>query len=111
MVLNKKKQVKKQIGGQDVVSASVDLVKSMVDLGKSVFNEITSITHIQSDINNVSAQTAVPGVNGPPGFNAPSLDQNQQQSSQSHSAPSHRPPAIKLPPPPRIKLPPIRHHR
>ena len=44
----------KQKGGDQnkVISASVDMIKSMKELGQSIFNEITAITHIQSDINN-----------------------------------------------------------
>lgn len=69
-----KKQVKKQSGG-DVISASIELIKSMVGLGDSIFNEITSITNIQSDINNAASPS--PGVpnqlGGPPPFNKPAI--------------------------------------
>ena len=111
-----KKNIYKQKGGEDVVKASVDLVKSMVDLGKSIFNEIHTITHIESDINNVSRQTAVPGVQGPPPFNQPNLDSSSHNESghksAPHIAPLHiAPPHIAplhIPPPPRIHIP---HHK
>ena len=66
----------KQYGGEDVISASSDLINSMVALGKSIFFEIDAITHISSDINNVSQQTAAtPTVSSPPPFNPPNLNQ------------------------------------
>ena len=69
-----KKKVKKQSGG-DVINASIDLINSMVGLGNSIFGEITSITHIQSDINNAASPS--PGVpnqlSGPPSFNQPAI--------------------------------------
>jgi len=67
-----KKKVKNQNGG-DIISASIDAINSMKDLGHSIFNEIYSITHIQDQINNISKVTAIPSVNGPPPFNAPGL--------------------------------------
>ena len=62
-----------QKGGVDIISASGDVINSMVDLGKSIFTEIHSIVNIQSDINNVSQQTAIPTTQGPPQFNQPKL--------------------------------------
>lgn len=65
----------KQKGGDsnNVISASTELVKSMKDLGQSIFNEIVSITHIQSDINNGagSTQHVTHSVTGPPSFKPP----------------------------------------
>jgi len=69
----KKIKLKKQHGGDDVISASIDTVNAMKNLGQSIFNEIYSITHIQQQINNVSEVTAIPTVNGPPPFNAPKI--------------------------------------
>jgi hypothetical protein len=69
--MNNKKKIYK---GGDVVRASLDVIDSMKSLGNSIFNEIRSITNIQSDINNVSERTAVaPTVSSPPPFNAPNL--------------------------------------
>lgn len=64
---------KVQHGGVDIITASNELVKSMADLGKSIFYEINAITNIQSDINNVSALTSLPSVSSPPQFNPPKL--------------------------------------
>ena len=67
----------KQKGGDsnNVISASTELIKSMKDLGESIFNEIVSITHIQSDINNgasvSSTQPVTHGISGPPPFKLP----------------------------------------
>ena len=71
---NKKKdnKTKKQNGG-DIISASTDVVKSMVDLGKSIFTSIDSIVNIGSQIDSVSKQTALPTVQGPPQFNRPNI--------------------------------------
>jgi hypothetical protein len=76
---NKKKSKKLNIhnsqnGGDNVIDASIDIINSMIALGQSIFTEIDSITHIQSDINNVSKTTsAIPTVSSPPQFNPPSL--------------------------------------
>ena len=72
-IVHKKKIYNKQHGGDNVISASIDAVNAMKSLGKSIFNEIYSITHIQQQINNVSQVTAIPTVNGPPPFNAPRM--------------------------------------
>ncbi len=75
--INKKKLRSKvlQNGGTNVVTATVDVINSMIGLGQSIFSEINSITHIQSDINNAASPS--PGtpnqVNGPPPFKAPPL--------------------------------------
>ena len=50
------KKNKKQLGG-DIISASIDLINSFEVLGKSIYNELYSIQHIQSDINNVGQTT------------------------------------------------------
>ena len=64
-----------QNGGADVVSASIDMINSMIGLGKSIFTEINSITNIQSDINNgASPSQGTPNqINGPPPFKSPTL--------------------------------------
>ena len=64
-----------QNGGNNVVSASIGMINSMIGLGKSIFTEIKSITNIQSDINNAASpsQGTPNQVNGPPPFNAPPL--------------------------------------
>lgn len=78
MLLNKKKQIKKtkQSGGTNVIEASLDLIRSMKDLGASVFTEIFAITNIQSDINNgASPSQGTPNVmSGPSNFNPPNLE-------------------------------------
>jgi hypothetical protein len=65
-----------QNGGESVIGASIDMIKSMIGLGQSIFGEIHSITHIQSDINNgASPSPGTPNqINGPPRFNAPPLN-------------------------------------
>jgi hypothetical protein len=79
-----RKNIKKQIGGDqnDVINASVDLITSMKDLGKSIFNEIYAITHIESDLNNASSSSlGTPNVlNGPPPFKAPNMDKIHDNS-------------------------------
>lgn len=78
---NKKKKLpmnlkkKLQRGGNDIVRATVGLIDSMVDLGKSIFVEIKSLTNISSDINNGAAPSpGTPGqIQGPPNFNEPKL--------------------------------------
>jgi hypothetical protein len=78
-MVKKIKKMKKQNGGDNgdngdnVINASADVIKSMKDLGQSIFNEIYSITHIQNDINNVSEVTAIPTVSEPTQFNPPKL--------------------------------------
>ena len=71
---NNKKNKVKQNGG-NVIQASIDLVDSMKSLGKSIFDEIKSITHIKNDMNSAATSTqSTPNViNGPPKFNAPKL--------------------------------------
>jgi len=62
---------KKQKGG-DVISASSELIKSMNDLGSSIYKEIIAITNIQSDIDNGAASSSQPNtINGPPPFTPP----------------------------------------
>jgi len=76
-IIKKKKLRSKVIqnGGEDVISASINMINSMIGLGQSIFTEIRSITNIQSDINNAASPS--PGtpnqVNGPPPFKAPPL--------------------------------------
>jgi hypothetical protein len=76
MLINKKNKKKtKQNGGDNVISASADLIKSMKSLGNSIFTEISSITNIQNDIDNAASPS--PGtpsvINGPPQFIKPNL--------------------------------------
>jgi hypothetical protein len=80
MLLNKKKNFKnkkkiKQNGGTNIINASIDLIRSMKDLGDSIFNEISSITNIQNDINNAASPSqGTPNVmNGPSKFSQPNL--------------------------------------
>jgi hypothetical protein len=76
---NKKVKVltksKKLTGGQNVIGASVDLINSITDLGKNIFHEIYTITHIQDDLNNgTKYQSGIPNnLQGPPPFNPPNL--------------------------------------
>jgi hypothetical protein len=73
--IKKNKNTNKQIGGADVISASVDLINSMKTLGRTIFTEITSITNIQNDINNVASPSrGTPNViSGPPPFHPPKM--------------------------------------
>lgn len=66
-------KIKKQKGGnENIINVSVDLIKSMIGLGESIFTEIHSITHMSQDINN-AASTTPNQINGPPPFNQPNL--------------------------------------
>lgn len=71
MKINKKKQ-----NGGDVISASTDLINSMISLGNSIFFEIDAITHINQQLNNgVVPAPGVPNtLSGPPPFTAPQLN-------------------------------------
>ena len=64
---------KGQIGGTDVISASSDLINSMVSFGNSIFTGLSSITNIQQDINNGPSAKGLPPIQGPPPFNPPKL--------------------------------------
>lgn len=77
-MVKKNKASKKKLkiiiqNGGDVISATGDMINAMIGLGQSIFTEINSITHIQSDINNAASPS--PGtpnqINGPPQFNQP----------------------------------------
>jgi hypothetical protein len=71
----KKIDLKIQEGG-NVIQASIDLINSLKDLGKSIFTEINSITNISSDINTVAASqknTPNDSISGPPSFKSPDL--------------------------------------
>lgn len=75
IIMYKKKNIskrKKQSGG-NVVNASVDVINSMIGLGKSIFTEINSIANIKNDIDNVSQQTDLPGssIQSPPPVQSP----------------------------------------
>lgn len=77
-IKNKTKKLRSKViqsGGEDVIGATINMIESMIGLGKSIFTEIDSITHIQSDINNgASPSPGTPNqLNGPPPFNAPPL--------------------------------------
>jgi len=66
---------KKLTGGQNVIGASIDLINQFTELGKSIFHEIDTLTHIQQDLNHGTvSQSGVPNnLPGPPPFNAPKL--------------------------------------
>jgi hypothetical protein len=69
----KKTNLRIQEGG-NVIRASIDLINSLQDLGKSIFTEINAITNISSDINTVAASqknTPNDSISGPPSFKAP----------------------------------------
>ena len=67
-----KKTKKNQLGGNDVIHAMGDLIHSMNELGKNIFNEVQSITHISSDINNAASSKGVPNqIDGPPSYDGP----------------------------------------
>lgn len=68
----KKGKYHKQKGG-DVVGASMELVNSMIDLGNSIFTEISAITNISSDINGMTSNEGVPNILSSPSFTAPQL--------------------------------------
>ena len=70
MQLNKK--LNKKNGG-NVINASVDLIKSMTELGSSIFIELKSITNIHHDLNNGAASSSgIPNnIEGPPKFKPP----------------------------------------
>jgi len=53
----------KMTGAGDVIGASMNMINSMKDLGKSIFDEIRSIQNIPQDINNVASVKAVPNNN------------------------------------------------
>jgi hypothetical protein len=69
------KKINKQIGGDNVINASYDLIISMKDLGKSIFDEIYAITNIQNELNNGSLPSVgTPNViDGPSNYKAPTL--------------------------------------
>ena len=66
---------KKLTGGQNVIGASIDLINQFTELGKSIFHEIDTLSHIQQDLNHGTvSQSGVPNnLPGPPPFNAPKL--------------------------------------
>jgi len=66
---------KKLSGGQNVIGASIDLINQFTELGKSIFHEIDTLSHIQQDLNHGTvSQPGVPNnLPGPPPFNAPKL--------------------------------------
>jgi len=65
---------KKQKGG-DVISSSLDLIKSMKGLGNSIYAEIRAISELSSDMNKATAPVSgTPNViEGPPTFEAETL--------------------------------------
>lgn len=77
--VSKKKYIKpkkliKQNGGNDVIHASIDLINSMVDLGKSIFVEINSISNVSSQLNNGAIPNEFPAKNhSPPKESQPNL--------------------------------------
>ncbi len=54
-IVNKK--MNKQKGGDNVVDASINVVKAMVDLGKTIFNEIDGLKNFGNELTNVSMIT------------------------------------------------------
>jgi hypothetical protein len=62
----KKNPGKKQHGGNNVVSASIDLINSMIDLGKSIFTEIDAISNVGNQLNNGAFPNALPKSQSPP---------------------------------------------
>ena len=73
--INKKNlKIIKQNGGNNVVSASVDLINSMIDLGKSIFVEIDSISNIGNQLSNGAFPGEFPAKNqSPPKQSFPNL--------------------------------------
>ena len=71
----KKNKIKKQVGSGNVISASIDLVDSLISFGNSVFTEINYITDIKKQMGEgASAKQGVPNVmEGPPKFDDPKL--------------------------------------
>jgi hypothetical protein len=64
---------------ENVISASADLIKSMKELGESIFTEIKSITNIKSDIDNgVSPTQSTPNISGPPQFSHKSHESHKK---------------------------------
>ncbi len=65
---SKSKSSKKiMFGGTNIISASVGVITSMVDLGKSVFNEMGAIAMIGPDMNKaVSRPSSIPSASDPP---------------------------------------------
>jgi hypothetical protein len=66
---------KKLIGGQNVILASIDLINQFTELGKSIFREVETLSHIQQDLNRGTvSQPGVPNnLPGPPPFKAPKI--------------------------------------
>ncbi len=60
---HKTKKTKNLKGGGDIVTASINMINSMIGLGDSIFSEIRDIKNIPSDINNVASTTSVPNNN------------------------------------------------
>lgn len=69
-----KKNIKQKGGLIDIISATVNIVKSMISLGDNIFTEINEITNIKNSINNGVSSTGIPNNSVPsPTFTAPSL--------------------------------------
>lgn len=66
---------KKQKGAGNVVSASIEMVDSMIDLGRSIFTEIKEITEMKSQLSQGSAPSSgIPNqTSSSPSFSAPKL--------------------------------------
>ena len=71
----KNNKIKKQVGSGNVISASIDLVDSLISFGNSIFTEINYITNMKGQMaEGASAKQGVPNVmEGPPKFNEPKL--------------------------------------
>ena len=66
---------KNQKGGVNIVSASIEMVDSMIDLGHSIFTEIKEITEMKSQLSHGSAPSSgIPNQStSSPSFTAPKL--------------------------------------
>ena len=62
-LLKKSKKIKSQKGGNNVITESVSLINTMKSLGNSIFKEISDITRIGYDINNVASSDSIPNNN------------------------------------------------
>ena len=68
VIVNSKKSVNSrrvniQKGGNNVITESVSLINTMKSLGNSIFKEISDITRIGYDINNVASSDSIPNNN------------------------------------------------
>lgn len=57
------RRINVQKGGSNVITESVSLINTMKSLGNSIFKEISDITRIGYDINNVASSDSIPNNN------------------------------------------------